>query len=313
MTPNQWLAIGLMVAVGICALVTAALLLSEARLRHLETRTLSVASGVTADYRTLNLSWISGLLHALGERIGNMRLYSQKDLAGLESMIATSGLNPRRVLPMVLGGKVILMGLIPASAIIYGYIAAPGLSIRILIIAISVVVGMLGPDWVLSAIRRPHVAALQRGVIDALDLLVVCSEAGLGLESALEQVAREMQHSNRPTAAALTGLRDEIRVLPDRRVAFANFAKRTGVDGMQRMATTLAQSMQYGTPLGQALRAAADQLRHERMIKLEERAVKLPAKLVLPLILFIMPCLFIILVGSSFMRLYDVLPTLAHH
>ena len=100
---------------------------------------------------------------------------------------------------------------------------------------------------------------------------------------------------------------------PDRRLAFANFARRSGVDGMQRLATMLAQSMQYGTPLGQVLRAVADQLRQERMTKLEERAAKLPAKLVLPLILFIMPCLFIILVGSSFMRLYEVLPTLTHH
>jgi tight adherence protein C len=76
---------------------------------------------------------------------------------------------------------------------------------------------------------------------------------------------------------------------------------------MQRLATMLSQSLQYGTPLGQALRAVATALRRERTIKLEERAAKLPAKLVLPLILFIMPCLIIILVGSSFLRLFDVL------
>jgi len=308
MTPNQWIAILFIAGAASCALITAFLLLSEARHRELETRVMTVAHGVLPDYRAVHLGGFRGILFAIGDRIlKRTRIYSQKEIAGLEGMIAASGLNPRRALPIVLGGKMLLMALIPLSAILYCYIFTPSMLTRIIVIAISVPVGMLGPDAILGLIRRPYVAALQRGIIDALDLLVVCSEAGLGLESALERVAKEMQHSNRPTAAALSALLDELRVLPDRREAFANFGKRSGVDGMQRLATMLVQSLTYGTPLAEALRAVAAELRRERMIKLEERASKLPAKLVLPLIVFILPCLVIVLVGSSFLRLFDAL------
>lgn len=308
MTPNQWIAILLMAGAATCALITAVLLLREARHRELEARVLTAAQGVLPDYRTVHLRGLGGILFAIGDRIlRRTRIYSQKEIAGLEGMIAASGLNPRRMLPVVLGAKMLLMVMIPLSAVIYCYIAMPSALTRIVVIAISIPVGMLGPDWILGMIRRPYIAALQRGIIDALDLLVVCSEAGLGLESALERVAGEIKHSNRPTAAALDGLLDELRVLPDRREAFANFGKRTGVDGMQRLATMLAQSLNYGTPLGEALRAVAADLRRERMLTLEERAAKLPAKLVLPLIVFILPSLIIVLVGSSFLRLFDAL------
>jgi len=311
MTNHQWISVALTVAAAVCALVTAVILLREARDRDMEQRVLAVAGGRMPDYRAVRIGGISGFLFAIGDRLHkSTRLFSEKDLAGLESMIASAGLNPRRLLPVVLGGKVVLMMLTPLLAILYCLITEPSMTTRVVIVAISFVLGMLGPDWILAFIRRPYTRALQRGVIDALDLLIVCSEAGMGLESALEQVAREMQHSNRPTASALNSLLDEIRLLPDRRVAFANFGQRSSVDGLQRLATMMAQSLHYGTPLGQALRAVANQLRRERMIQLESQAAKLPAKLVLPLILFIMPCLIIVLVGASFLRLFDALGAL---
>ena len=307
MTHNEWLALMFLAGAAFCAVATAIVLLREAHYRDLEAYAVMAARGMAPEQHTVR-GGLGGLLQAMGNRVvKGSRLYSRKDIAGLEDMIAASGFNPKRVLPIVLGGKVALMVLIPAAAITGCMIMQPAMMTRAAIIAVSFPVGMLGPDWVLSLLRRPYAAALHRGIIDALDLRVVCSEAGLGLESALERVTREMQHSNRPTANALGGLLDEIRVLPERREAFANFARRSGIDGMQRLATMLSQSLQYGTPLGQALRTVAAELRRDRMIKLEERAAKLPAKLVLPLILFIMPCLIIILVGSSFLRLFDVL------
>jgi tight adherence protein C len=98
-------------------------------------------------------------------------------------------------------------------------------------------------------------------------------------------------------------------MLPDRRKAFANFGNRSGVEGLQRLAAMLGQALQYGTPLSQALRGVANELRHERMNKLEEKAVRLPALLIFPLIFFIMPSLYIVLLGTSFLQLYDALST----
>jgi tight adherence protein C len=308
MTDYQWTALALALGAATYFLLAAMLVMEMVRHRALEAHVLTVARGLAPDYRAFRLRSIGGVLHAIGQRVlSRTRIYSAKEIVVLEGMIASSGLNPRRLLPVLIGGKLMLMVLIPLTAITYCYFSGLPILIRVIIVALSLPIGMLGPDLILKAIRRPYVAALQRGIIDALDLLVVCSEAGLGLESALDRVAKEMMHSNRPTASALSALLDEIRVLPDRREAFANFANRSGVDGMQRLATMLAQSLNYGTPLGEAMRAVAEELRRERVIKLEERAAKLPAKLVLPLILFILPCLIIILVGSSFLRLFDAL------
>jgi tight adherence protein C len=314
MMPDQWLSILLLAAASVTAMVASVLLLREARQRDFEGRVIAAASGRVADQQDhRRLTVIAAMLHAVGAWVmRGGKLYSSKDLVGLETMIAVSGYNPRRVLPVVVGGKVMLTILIPAIAAAWCYIANVTPKTRIEVIGAAIPLALLAPEWILSAIRRPYANALSRGVIDALDLLIVCSEAGLGLESAIERVARELRFANRPTAMALDGLLDELRVLPDRRDAFANFARRTGVDGMQRLATMLAQSQQYGTPLGQALRSVAADLRRDRLVAMEARAAKLPAKLVMPLILFVMPCLIIILVGSAFLRLFDFLGSMAH-
>jgi tight adherence protein C len=248
------------------------------------------------------------LLAQVGRMVrGRTRLYSDRDIAALEGLIASGGYKPRNVLPVLLGLKVVLLAGAPAAAIAYGL--ATGLPARqqVMLAVFALPVGMLGPEWILSYLCKPYVQALARGVPDALDLLVVCSEAGMGLESGIEHVCEQMAPSNPAIARALASLLDDLRVLPDRREAFRNFASRTGADGARRVATMMAQSMQYGTPLSQSLRTVAADLRRERMVALEARAARLPVLLTLPLILFVMPSLFIVLLGPSFLGLTDSL------
>jgi tight adherence protein C len=241
------------------------------------------------------------------------QFYSEHDILALEGMISASGFRPHAVLPVVLGVKVVMAVGVPLAAVLYGRVFALTGTHQLLTICASVPLGLLGPEWALTLLRRPYLAALRRGVPDALDLLVVCSEAGMGLESALEHVSQEIQHSNPAISVALAKLLDDLRVLPDRRDAFRNFADRTGVEGARRVATMLGQSMQYGTPLSQALRTVALDLRRERMIALEAKAIRLPVLLVLPLILFIMPSLFIVLAGPSVLKLMDSLHAVVLH
>ena len=134
----------------------------------------------------------------------------------------------------------------------------------------------------------------------------------MGLESALEHISREMRHSNAAMSLALSRLLDDMRVLPDRADAFRNFAEGTGVQGARRVATMLSQSMKYGTPLSQALRSVAVDLRRERMIALEGKAAQLPVKLTLPLMLFVLPTLFIVLLGPAILTLSDTFAHFAH-
>jgi tight adherence protein C len=101
-------------------------------------------------------------------------------------------------------------------------------------------------------------------------------------------------------------------VFPDRKVALVNLGERTGQPGLKRFAGTVAQTLKYGTPLGQGLRTLAAEMRNERMIQFEERAGKLPALLVLPMMLFILPCLFIVLLGEPVYQLLGTLGSLSH-
>jgi tight adherence protein C len=287
------------------------MLLRQATTRALLSRVQTVVglySRVPGGARDAGTGSPVNILRLLGERIRNSTsLYSADDIASLEGMLVAGGFKPRQMLPIVLGAKAAFFFLIVVGAILYGFITELAFVQSIVVIALALPIGLMVPELALRLLRRPYVNALQRGVSDALDLLVVCSEAGMGLESGLNEVAREMQYSNPAIAAALTTFLDELRVLPDRREAFQNFGRRSGVDGIRRMATLLGQTLQYGTPLGQSLRAMANQLRREQMIRLEAKAVRLPALLVFPLIAFIMPSLFIVLMGPSMMRLFDML------
>jgi tight adherence protein C len=137
--------------------------------------------------------------------------------------------------------------------------------------------------------------------------MVVCAEAGLGLESAIDRVAQETKQSNQAVSVEFQLLVQEMRILPDRRIALANLAERTGQPALKRLGGTIAQTLKYGTPLSEGLRSLAAEMRDERMIQFEERAGKLPALLVLPMILFILPCLFIILMGQPVSELIKVL------
>ncbi len=306
---------GIVLLVGLSAL----LLIQEARRRDLEARVVETVWGRST--ARLRVSGILGYLYRLGERVRRGgRLYPESDIQQFQDMISAAGYSPRRVLPLLIGSKLTLMVVLPTIAIVVGSFLSASVFALFAMFTVGMLAGIFGPNLLLSMLRRSHEAALQRGTPDALDLLVLCTEAGMGLESALERVSQEMFRSNRAVAVALSGLLDDLRVLPDRREAFQNFGRRSGVEGLQRLATMLGQALQFGTPLGQALRAVASELRRDRLSRLEEKAVKLPAKLLFPMILFIMPSLFIVLTGSTFLRLLDALgtamtrlPTVVHH
>lgn len=297
---------GMVLLVGI----SITMLLHEARRRDLAARVVQTVAGTVEAAETQAFSGLVGYLHRLGKRLLlSGRFYKEKDLEHLQSLIAAAGYNTRELLPLLVGAKLALMLALPALTAVLASLFLPTPTARLAAIGLALVLGMMGPDVVLSRLRQSHIAALEKATPDALDLLVICSEAGMGLDSALERVSRELRRSNRPMAMALSGLVEDMNVLPDRREAIQNFARRCGVEGLQRLATMLSQALQLGTPIGQALRSVAIELRRERANKLEEKAVKLPAKLIFPLILFIMPSLYIVLLGPSFMRLFGVLGT----
>jgi tight adherence protein C len=287
------------------------LLLREAARQNLDARVSAVAASGRTASAAPSTPWFApatGLVEKVGVSFRKgTRFYSEEGIAELDAMIEAAGMRPKRVLPMVLGGKIVLLILAPLAAYIYCTIVGYSPASRVLALALALPLAVLVPDWILRALRNSYRKALQRGVADALDLLVVCTEAGMGLESALEQVAKEIEHSNRPMAAALQKLVDELKVLPSAQEALKNFGMRSGVVGIRRMSAILAQTIQYGSPLGQALRAVANELRRERVIRLEERAIRLPALLVFPLIFLVLPAFFIVMAGGPILRMFELM------
>src|SRR5260370_8465097 len=192
------------------------------------------------------------------------------------------------------------MFLFPIIALCVAQLFGKAVTDALIFHLIGVVIGILGPRLILSVLKRRFDAAIRLGTPDMIDLLVVCSEAGMGLESALGRVAEEMNQTNPAVARVLYGLLDDLRVLPNRSDAFEKLASMS--DGLRRMGTMVSQSMQYGTPLSQVLRSIAVDLRRERITKLEERAHKLGAKLTIPMVLFMLPAMFVILGGTPFLH-----------
>jgi tight adherence protein C len=249
----------------------------------------------------------TNLLARIGDRLRRTALFAERDLVGLEQAIAAAGLDPRRTASVFITIKVMALLILPTLAYALTVIVNRGPLVSSLVLFVGVLLGVLGPNQALGFMRRSYLAALRRGLPDVLDLMVVCGEAGLGLESSVARIAKEMEASNPSVAREFATLSRELRILSNRREALTRMGERTGLDGYRRFGASLSQALRYGTPLSQALRVLASDMRQERTLKMEEKAARLPALLVLPLILFIMPSLLIVLIGPSVLQLMATL------
>jgi tight adherence protein C len=169
--------------------------------------------------------------------------------------------------------------------------------------------GFYMPDVFISNLIQKRQQSIMRAFPDALDLMLICVEAGMSIESAFTRVASEIGSSSVELAEELGLTTAELSYLPDRRVAFENLAKRCGHNGVKAVASALNQAEKYGTPLGQALRVTAQENREMRMQEAEKKAAALPAKLTVPMILFFLPCLFVVILGPAIMKVMHTL----HH
>lgn len=173
------------------------------------------------------------------------------------------------------------------------------------VVASSLILAYKSPDiWLKNKIQK-RTAAIRKGVPDALDLLVICAEAGLTVDAAFNRVARELgkAYPELGDEFALTSV--ELGFLTDRRQAFENLANRIDLESIRGVVTTMIQTEKYGTPLASALRVLSAEFRNERMMRAEEKAARLPAIMTVPLILFILPVLFIVILGPAACSITD--------
>ena len=177
------------------------------------------------------------------------------------------------------------------------------------IVAMSFIGSYKAPDIFLKNKIAKRSDAIRKGLPDALDLLVICAEAGLTVDAAFHRVARELGRAYPELGDEFTLTAIELGFLTDRRSAFENLAMRVDLDAVKGVVTTMIQTEKYGTPLASALRVLSAEFRNERMMRAEEKAARLPAIMTVPLILFILPVLFVVILGPAACSINDALLT----
>lgn len=178
-------------------------------------------------------------------------------------------------------------------------------TINLLFVCGAALFGFLAPDLYLSNATAKRQQLLAKALPDGLDLLVICAESGLSLDAALERVSREIGGASPELAEELQLTSVELGFLPERRQALLNLNRRTNLSAIRGVVNTLLQTEKYGTPLSQSLRVLANEFRDQRLLRAEEKAARLPATLTVPMIVFILPVLFIVLVGPAVISVMD--------
>jgi tight adherence protein C len=241
---------------------------------------------------------------AIGEAIARSGALSTRTLEELRQTLHVAGFRGEHGLGLFVGTKLLLVVGLPLLVLTAIWLSHINLSHPSAYVAVAAGLGLLAPDKVVQHLRARYLRALENGMPDALDMMVICGQAGLGLEASIERVGVEIRHAHPVVAEELTRTAHEMQVNADTRVALLNFGKRTGLEGARRLSAMLIQSMQYGTAMAVALRALSAEQRQEMLAKYETKAGRLPVLLTLPMIVFILPCVFLVVAGPAMVDVY---------
>ncbi len=248
----------------------------------------------------------TGWLKPLGKYFVNEQT---EDYSRMKLTLLQAGFNNEDLIPVYWGLKCFLAIVFPVIFFLLRVtvfkIVQPNLVM--LICVILAMAGFYLPDLLLKLKIARRKDKIARGIPDALDILVVCVEAGMGLDAAMNRVADEIQLTNRPLSDELRMYNLELRAGKSRPDALRNLGLRIDIEDIKNFATLLIQTDKFGTSIAQALRTYSDTFRTKRYMKAEEIAAKLPVKLVVPLILFIFPSLLVTLMGPAAIRIFHAL------
>ena len=243
------------------------------------------------------------------ESLGRMKVLQDSQVKIIQQKLAQAGYRNKELAVFVIFARMVLpivLGFIAIVALYWIEMFPDWSSFkRFMGFAALVIAGYKGPELFLKNKANKRSDAIRKGLPDALDLLVICAEAGLTVDAAFNRVAKELgrAYPELGDEFALTAI--ELSFLTERRQAFENFAYRVELDAIRGVVTTMIQTERYGTPLASALRVLSAEFRNERMMRAEEKAARLPAIMTVPLILFILPVLFIVILGPAACSIAD--------
>jgi tight adherence protein C len=286
-------------ALGVSSLVTVAI---DPKRRRLDA--LTPSSENDNDKSNSFAAWVHGAASYVLPAKGAERDKVQQQLTH-------AGLRSPNAMAIFYGIKTCLaLGL--AAAIMVGSRWMPQISSSgiFFYLMLAAAVGMLTPNMVLRHLVEKRQKRLRNGFPDALDMLVICVEAGLGLTAAIQRVADELQFSHPELASEFGLVNAETRAGVERETALRNLTDRTGLDDVRGLVSLLVQTLRFGTGVADTLRVYSEEFRDKRMQKAEEQAAKIGTKLIFPLVLCLFPSFFVVAIGPAVIRIIDVLSQL---
>ena len=281
------------------------------RVKALNARREQLKAGIVSSATKKRASLVrkSDSTERMRETLSSLKVLQDSQLKLIQQKLAQAGIRKKELAFLVLFVRMVLpivLGLIVAL-MMFVFNAFPDWSAfkKVMAFAAAIGLGYKGPELYLGNIIGKRTKAIRKGLPDALDLLVICAEAGLTVDAAFNRVARELgrAYPELGDEFALTSI--ELSFLHERRHAFENLAFRVNLDSVKGVVTTMIQTERYGTPLASALRVLSAEFRNERMMRAEEKAARLPAIMTVPLILFILPTLFVVILGPAACSIQD--------
>ena len=246
---------------------------------------------------------LTAIIQALGEKVE----VGHRDTSALRMRLIQAGYPNASAVPLYLGARIGLPMTLGGSLALLLPALGQSWVVSVLMGVWAALIGFVLPTFIIRSRIARRQKQMQKALPDALDLLVVCVEAGLGLNQAMVRVAEEIVRVS-PVLSEQVGLVNlEIRAGTPRDVAFRNLGDRTGVQDIKSLMAMLIQTDRFGTSIAQALRTHADTMRTKRRQRAEEAAAKTTIKLVFPLVLFIFPALFVIILGPALIQIFEAL------
>jgi tight adherence protein C len=242
--------------------------------------------------------------------VERLKLLNPANSQDMRNQLAQAGMRGTAPLYTFVFLRFLLPILFGALTALYLFVLAKpewSIIVKLLVTAGAAGIGFYLPKVLLTNKAQKRQQAITRAYPDALDLMVICVEAGLSMEAAFNRVAEEFDETSPELSEEMGLTTAELAFLPDRRVALENLALRTGLQSVKALVTALVQSDKYGTPVAVSLRVQANEQRDERMSKAEKKAGALPAQLTVPMIAFFLPVIFVVILGPAIIRTLDIL------
>ena len=283
------------------------------RVRALNERREQLKAGIVASTsrRRKNISNRNEMADKVRGLLSSMKMLQAEQVEKAQARLMQAGVRSKDLAFVVIFARFVLPVVFGAFAIVMVYVVDYfpdwGSFKKYGLVAGTLLLAYKAPDLYIKNKVDKRTAAIRKGLPDALDLLVICAEAGLTVDASFGRVARELgkAYPELGDEFALTSI--ELGFLTDRRLAFENLANRIDLDSVRGVVTTMIQTEKYGTPLASALRVLSAEFRNERMMRAEEKAARLPAIMTVPLILFILPVLFVVILGPAACSINDAL------